>query len=775
MWGQMKKRSHSISQSLQAKVLFFIGLIVLVTLALSSLLYINSFRANYLEAIEWRSVTLAQNINVDIQARRKLLGTSNNVLNLETAYLQIRKIYRANRDMHVSFIAVIAPDGRIATHTDRELWGQPVSDRSLLEAISSQQITTLKVADSYHTLIPVIVDANTLIGTIDIGFPQQIVEEKILKSVFISVILCILLFIVVIALVWLAFKHFVDRPINQLIDATTDIANGDLYRKIGNFPAAELSALGTSLSHMRDAIRNSINELHNKNEEIKALIACSPVALFSVDLNHRIAVWTASAEKLFSWKADEITGSAQLFTTDDEIFRFQTLCQECHSGIAHLGQEFLLTTKGGSPFHASISCAPLSDQASDIIGIMVSVEDISERVAREKANHELQEQLLQSQKMESIGRLAGGIAHDFNNMLSVIIGNSELAQRKISAQDPAACYLDGIIDAANRSAEITRQLLGFARRQTIAPQVIDLNQRMEQTLKMLQRLLGEKVQLDWAPGSEAYIINMDVSQLDQVLTNLCINARDAMPAGGHIVIRTSKVVIDELYSSNHPDFPLGHYICLSVSDDGIGMDKQTQEKIFEPFFTTKKQGKGTGLGLATVFGIVKQNNGFINVYSEPGQGTTFRVYLTEHLENVPQQIEVETEKSYSGAGETILVVEDEPVILTICRQMLELLGYRVLSATEKNAALKQAQENRQDIALLLSDVILPGINGPELSQQVSAIIPGLKTLYMSGYSASLISKHGVLDENVHFIQKPFTQRKMAEAVWKCLHQPEPEQ
>ncbi len=768
---QIRKRPYSISQSLQTKVLFFIGLIVLVTLALSSALYLNSFRANYLEAIEWRSVTLAQNISVDILARRKLLGPTDNFLNLETSYLQVRKTYTANRDMYVAFIAVLDPSGRIAAHNDPTFRGKSVENPALLAALSLKQVTTLRVAEAYHTLVPVSDDDNKLIGTIDIGFPQHIVKDKILNTLLTSVILCILLFVIVIALVWLAFKHFVHQPINRLIDATTDIANGNLHRDIGHFPAAELSKLGTSLSHMRDAIRDNINELHTKNEEIRALIACSPVALFSVDLHHRIAIWTVSAEKLFGWKKMELGESLTPLIDPSEILRFQTLCQECHSGTVHRGLEFELVKNDGTTFYASISCAPLSNQEGDITGIMISVEDISERIAREKANQDLQEQLLQSQKMESIGRLAGGVAHDFNNMLSVIIGNSELAQRKIGDQNPGSVYLNSIIDAANRSAEITRQLLGFARKQTIAPQVIDLNQRVEQTLRMLERLLGEKVHLDWAPCGEPCVVKIDLGQLDQVLTNLCINAGDAMPTGGHIAIQTSRIHIDEQYSAMHADFIPGRYVCLSVSDNGTGMDKETQEKIFEPFFTTKEQGKGTGLGLATVYGIIKQNSGFINVYSEPGKGTTFRIYISEYSDQAPQQPEVESAQNYSGAGETILVVEDEAAILTICEQMLEPLGYRVLSATEKAAALKLAAEKRSEIKLLLSDVILADTNGPELAEQLRTIIPGLKTLYMSGYSAALISRQGVLDEAVHFIQKPFSRKKLAEAVWKGLHDP----
>jgi PAS domain S-box-containing protein len=400
--------------------------------------------------------------------------------------------------------------------------------------------------------------------------------------------------------------------------------------------------------------------------------------------------------------------------------------------------------------------------------IQLSLQDITDRKKAEEEKDKLQSQLLQSQKMESVGRLAGGVAHDYNNMLGVILGHAELAMHKADERHPLYNHLNEIRNAAKRSAELTQQLLAFARRQTIAPKVHDLNASVSNTLQMLRLILGENIELVWLPGAEAYPVKIDLSQFDQLLMNLCVNARDAIEGVGRISIETERMVLDEAYCSANVFFVPGDYAVLSVSDTGCGMDRETRSKIFEPFFTTKGVGQGTGLGLATVYGIVKQNNGFINVYSEPGQGSTFRVYLPRYIGATVVEQEVEIDTLLRDNDETVLVVEDEEVLLDINTTMLLDLGYRVLSAATPSEAIRLAGEYTGRIDLLMTDVVMPEMNGRELERQVRRCHPEIECLFMSGYTANVISHHGVLDEGVHFIQKPFSLKDMAAKVRQTL-------
>ncbi len=385
--------------------------------------------------------------------------------------------------------------------------------------------------------------------------------------------------------------------------------------------------------------------------------------------------------------------------------------------------------------------------------IQCNIRDITDQL-------ELAEQIQQAHKMEAIGLLAGGVAHDYNNMLTVILGYAGLALSKVDPSQSLYEDLQEIINAANRSADITRQLLAFARKQTITPIELDLNQAVEKSLKMLRRLVGEDVSLVWQPVTELGSIKIDPIQIDQILTNLCVNARDAIEDIGNITIETGKALFDEQYCAQHIGFIPGRYIMLAVSDDGCGMDKEMLRKIFEPFFSSKEVGKGTGLGLSTVYGIVKQNNGFINVYSEPGNGTIFHVYLMEYSDTVANIQHEIVEIAPAGHGETVMFVEDEPALLKLGVLMLEQLGYQVLAAATPVEALALAGDSHDEMSLLITDVVMPGMNGRELAERIKILYPAMQTLFMSGYTASVITKRGVLEDGVNFIQKPFSMKDL---------------
>jgi two-component system, cell cycle sensor histidine kinase and response regulator CckA len=382
----------------------------------------------------------------------------------------------------------------------------------------------------------------------------------------------------------------------------------------------------------------------------------------------------------------------------------------------------------------------------------------------------LEEQLLQAQKMESVGRLAGGIAHDFNNMLGVIIGHSELALDQVVAEQPLYANLREIRKAAQRSADLTRQLLAFARKQTISPKVLDINQTVAGMLTMLQRLIGEDIQLSWKPGQDLWSVKVDPAQIDQILANLAVNARDAIAGTGRLTIETANAVLDESYCRNHIGFRPGEYIRLAVSDNGCGMTREVQAHLFEPFFTTKEVGKGTGLGLATIYGIVKQNNGFINAYSEPGRGTTFTLYLPRVPAAAQPAAQPADPQQELGGSETILLVEDEESVLDLGRDILRRCGYTVLTAGTPQAALALARAHTGPLHLLLTDVVMPHMNGQELKEHIAALYPDSKTLFMSGYTAEMIGQHGILNTRMHFLQKPFTVDALARSVRTVLDQ-----
>jgi len=393
----------------------------------------------------------------------------------------------------------------------------------------------------------------------------------------------------------------------------------------------------------------------------------------------------------------------------------------------------------------------------------VEFRDITEQKKTEIEKEKLTQQLAQSQKMESIGRLAGGIAHDFNNMLSVIIGRTELALMKTGGDSPIMNELGEIQNAAERSAALTKQLLAFARKQVISPKIVDLNESIEKMISFIKRLIGENIKLNWKKENDLWNIMMDPSQLDQIFTNLCVNAKDAMPDGGTITISAKNVTIDSA-DENVPGLIPGDFVRISVEDNGHGMDKETASQIFEPFFTTKEIGKGTGLGLATVFGIVKQNKGYIYCFSTEGAGTRFEIYLPK---KVGKNIEENLEKPICIKGEgsiTILLVEDEPTILEMCESMLRMFGYTVISAEFPQEALKLSLEHKGEIDLLITDVIMPEMNGRELAKKVISYHPGIKCLFMSGYTAEIIAHQGVIDEEMNFIQKPFTMKTLGEKV-----------
>ena len=427
--------------------------------------------------------------------------------------------------------------------------------------------------------------------------------------------------------------------------------------------------------------------------------------------------------------------------------------------------EQIHVAKNGQRIPVEISAQSYQMQGRPVV--LAVARDITERKKAELERTRLEEQFQQAQKMDSVGRLAGGVAHDFNNMLQVILGNIEFSLNEVAPDSKLRENLEEIQKSARRSADLTRQLLAFARKQTVSPKLLDLNDTVSGMLKMLQRLIREDIQLLWVPGAELWPVLMDPSQVDQILANLAVNARDAIEGVGKVTIETANMILDTSYANIHPECMPGAYVMLAVSDSGRGMGEDIRAHLFEPFFTTKERGKGTGLGLATVFGIVKQNNGFISVKSEPGEGTSLRLYFPR-AEREAKTVEPPQDVRSLRGTETLLLVEDEMQILNLGRHMLEKQGYTVLAAEAPEEAIALASRHQGRIHLLITDVVMPGMDGKELKQRLEASRPGLKCLFISGYTADVIVHHGVLDEGVAFLQKPFTARMLAERVREAL-------
>lgn len=508
--------------------------------------------------------------------------------------------------------------------------------------------------------------------------------------------------------------------------------------------------------------------LSESESKYKTLVENIPQRIFTKDTESVYVSCNENFAKDLGISPDQLAGKtdydffprslADKYRADDRRIMATGKTEELEQKYIHSGEETWIHTIK----------TPIRREDGSVSGILGVSRDISERKRSKAEKENLRAQLIHAQKLEALGRLAGGVAHDFNNMLGVILGHADLALNQLTPAQPLFANLEEIYKAARRSANLTRQLLAFARKQTIAPNVLDLNDTVEGMLKMLQHLIGEDINLVWLPGKALWPVKVDPSQIDQILVNLCINARDAITGVGKVTIETHNRALDETCRTDQPEFVPGEYVLLTVSDNGCGMGQETQAHLFEPFFTTKTVGEGTGLGLATVYGVVKQNNGFIQVDSEPGRGTSFNIYLPRHVVK-PDQMQNETTVAQPEQGcETILLVEDESAILNMMKLMLEKYGYQILVAPTPGEAIHIAKEYTGGINLLITDVVMPEMNGRDLATKLTSLYPGLKCLFASGYTGDVIARCGVLEERINFIQKPFSMQSLAAKVRELL-------
>jgi two-component system cell cycle sensor histidine kinase/response regulator CckA len=485
----------------------------------------------------------------------------------------------------------------------------------------------------------------------------------------------------------------------------------------------------------------------------------APVGYHELDSKGRITRVNRKELQMLGYSAGEMLGKPVWnFFEEEETTRKVILAKLSGDVSFHDTFERTYRRKDGSTLPVLVEDRVIRDSENQVIAIRSTVEDITERRRTEEALRKSEEQLRQWQRVEAIGRLAGGVAHDFNNLLMTIKGCSELLLGAFDRRDPRREEVEEILKAADRATALTRQLLAFGRRQVLQPQVLDLNAVVMNMDKMLRRLIGEDIQLITSLEPEVWSVKVDPGMIEQVVMNLAVNSRDAMPSGGKLTIETSNVIHDEEYASHHVSVKPGYYVMLAISDTGCGMDKETQSHLFEPFFTTKDTGKGTGLGLSTVYGIIKQSGGNIWAYSEPGLGTTFKIYLPR-VEKAAKGYKPRLKPKEVGAPggtETILLVEDEEAVRSMVSKVLQNKGYTVLEARHGNEAIKVSERYEGSINLMVTDVIMPQMSGRELAERLASMRPEMHVLYMSGYPDNTIVQHGVLEPGTAFLQKPFT-------------------
>jgi PAS domain S-box-containing protein len=506
--------------------------------------------------------------------------------------------------------------------------------------------------------------------------------------------------------------------------------------------------------------RRKSRELRDSQNRLALIVDSSQDAIIGKNLDGIVTHWNKGAEHIYGYTAQEMIGRPlSVLAPKEKSDEIPGILRKIRAGERVEYFESVRVTKDGRSLNVSISVSPIHDAEGQVVGASTIARNIT-------GQKKIEDQLRQSQKMEAVGRLAGGVAHDFNNLLGIVTACSELLRSRVDANGLE--YVDNIREAAKRGASLTRQLLAFSRRQPVQNQLLDVNERLKEVSKLLRPLMGDDVEIVLLPRSSSAIVEADPGQLDQVVMNLAVNSRDAMPHGGKLIIETGVFDFDEGFAREHPPMTAGRYVMVAISDNGTGMDEATRSRIFEPFFTTKEIGKGSGLGLATAYGIIKQSGGHVWVYSEPGHGTTFKIYLPSAEEKLNGRVESHEETlPASREGVTILLVEDDPMMRRLTRQMLQEHGYRVLEAEDGRSALEVIASNATPIDLTLTDVVMKRMNGPELVLRLIESNPGMKVVYMSGYTGELVAHQG-FDTGIRLLEKPFTRADLLKTIDAAL-------
>ncbi len=639
----------------------------------------------------------------------------------------------------------------------------------------SQAATALSAdRSSYEVYAPIRFNRQQ-IGHVYIAFSTERVREEIRDLQYLVKLVSALIFCTGLLAI-LVVSRVVTGSLRRIADTAQQVANGQLSRRASVPSRDEVGQLARSFNTMIDRLESAQNEMELVNAQLTQILDSLPAQVGVLDLDlqylyvNPAGIPDAVARDRVIGKGPEDYWAARGVDSDVGA-RTREALRRCLVERQMLTHEETLWTADGDERHLICVYSPMFDTAGEVTRAVHYFVDITEKWLAEKALFEKEEQLVHAQKMEALGRLAGGVAHDFNNLLSAIVGHAELVLMDLEDDHAARSDIEEIRQTVGRASRLTRQLLALSRKQVMAPRILDLNEVVRGVEKMLGRLIGEDVQFEARCGDDLGKVRADPGQVEQVIMNLVVNARDAMPTGGSLVIKTANV--GEKSSNRVADLRPGAYVLLSVSDTGVGMDESTRARIFEPFFTTKALGEGTGLGLATVYGIVKQSGGHVTVASKPGVGSTFKVYLPcVTCEEIMAESEDCTDVPLAG-DETVLLVEDDDGLMQLARRSLERFGYSVLTANNPLSALSIACSHDGPIHLVVSDVVMPGMSGPDLIERMAPHRPEARVLFMSGYPGTTADCQRVLDSGFAFLQKPFTPTELASKVRNILDSPAP--
>jgi len=758
-----------VFQSIRLKLIVFVILLLVITTLAFSIVTVKVQNKTILNEIIKRAETSSKSAAA-VAAYSVVSGDS---LGLDHIVFRGKS---SNDD--VEYMAIVDKKMKIIAHSDIKKRGEVLKeaegdtlkkdgDGTVVREIS---FSKNKIFEIYT---PIVFKGKSL-GSVLVGVNQSVLLKA--QSFARERIFWLCAFILLVAVIGvIGISILITRSIQELALGVEQLEQGKLGRPLRVYSRDELGKLTESFNKMSRTIMEQQKEVSKYTHQLQTLSENAPFGMVMIDKDGTFEYINPKFRELFGYDLDDIPNGKIWFRKayPDPAYRHRVISTWTDDSASFKSgnkspRTFTVTCKDGT--EKIINFIPVQLETGENV---MACEDITELKRAEEEKVALQDQLRQSQKAEAIGRLAGGIAHDFNNLLTVIKGYSQLSCMELKEGDTLRGNIEEIQKAAERAASLTRQLLAFSRRQVMEMKVVDLNTLLRDVGKMLRRVIGEDIELVIQPAGDLGGVRADVGQVEQVIMNLAVNAKDAMPSGGKLIIETANVDLDESYARSHLDVKPGSYVMFSVSDTGAGMAPEVRERIFEPFFTTKETGKGTGLGLSTAYGIVKQSKGHIWVYSVQGKGTIFKIYLPrvdEPLEEIRKEV---LKKELPGGNETILIVEDEEEVRKLAGRILERQGYRILETLNGDDALIACERSKSPIHLMLADVVMPGMSGTKLAKLLKPLYPEIKILYMSGYTDDAIVCHGVLEKGVNYIQKPFTMegltRKVREVLDKDVH------
>jgi PAS domain S-box-containing protein len=747
--------------------------VLIITSVLFLAIGINSAVLTYISYDHYKQTVLSKATSVgDAMVREigKVLALGLSIENIEGLSERLKSV---TADTAIGYAMILDMKGKILFHSDEKDVGKIYKDPGTLEALASKKTLVREWGDFYDIALPLINAEGKHVGMLRIGVVSAVLKKELYNLLVWSGGLFVIGFFLFAAIIYFSVSRFITMPITKLGNAVAEIAKGDLDVKVEVTSKDEIGQLSESFNKMamelkesRDNLLEYSSELETKVEkrtaelkhlahQQKLILSSAGEGIFGLDVHGKHTIVNPAAAQMLGYTVDELIGRHSHIRWHSKKADGSPnpeegcpICSTFKDGKAHHITDEVFLRKDGTSFPVEYTSVPITEDEK-IIGTVVTFSDITER-------KRLEEQLIQAQKMESVGQLAGGIAHDFNNLLTGIIGYGNLLKIEVSQNNILNAYVTQILNSAKRAANLTRDLLAFSRRQMINLMPLNINNIMTSMKSFLAKIIGEDIELSIFPADQDLTVMADSNQIEHVLMNLVTNARDAMPDGGSLTIRIEYREVDNEFIKKHGYVSTGAYALISVEDTGQGMDEETKERLFEPFYTTKEVGKGTGLGLSMVYGMIKQHNGYIDVQSELGKGTTFNIYLPLTKPIVEEYKKPEDLPTVKGGTETILVAEDETYVRYFIKEVLTRYGYKVIEAIDGEDAIKLLHAYKDRIQLSLLDVIMPKKNGKMVYEEIKKVSPHMKVIFISGYATDILYKKGIIEKGINFISKPMS-------------------